>query len=217
MDQLKTFTVVDTETQRTKEIKSSATTVGELKRDLRQNGFNVDGKTIQEALTRVRFEDDEALLPHDVSYRGTITNDLVFRLTKTNKNVKSGMDRKEAYDQVKKLGLADDIKARYGKNFTQVSTADLVNFIENSSKKACKKAAQPANKKDQKEPKDNCMKNPKQDCQCMKALGRLCDVLIENDYISEDDRLFILGDNTEVSEGTSKYDKDELNELLRGL
>src|SRR5574344_2895449 len=89
MDQLKTFTVVDTETQMTKEIKSSATTVGELKRDLRQNGFNVDDKTIQEALTRVRFEDDEALLPHDVSYRGTITNDLVFRLTKTNKNVKS--------------------------------------------------------------------------------------------------------------------------------
>lgn len=198
MDQLKTFTVVDTETQMTKEIKSSATTVGELKRDLRQNGFNVDDKTIQEALTRVRFEDDEALLPHDVSYRGTITNDLVFRLTKTNKNVKSGMDRKEAYDQVKKLGLADDIKARYGKNFTQVSTADLMNFIENSSKKACKK-------------------NPKQDCQCMKALGRLCDVLIGNDYISEDDRLFILGDNTEVSEGTSKYDKDELDELLRGL
>ena len=217
MDQLKTFTVVDTETQRTKEIKSYATTVGELKRDLRQNGFNVNGKTIQEALTRVEFKDDEALLPHDVSYKGTITNDLVFRLTKTDKQVKSGMDRKEAYDQVKKLGLADDIKAIYGKNFTQVSTADLVNFIENSSKKACKKAAKPSDKKDQKEPKDNCVKNSKQECQCMKALGRLCDVLIENDTITEDDRLFILGDNTEVSEGTSKYGKDELNELLRGL
>ena len=79
------FTIVDTESQKTKEIHSSATTVAELKRDLRQNGFNVDGKTIQEGLTRTEFKDDSSLLPHDVPTRnGGITNDLVFRLTKTN-------------------------------------------------------------------------------------------------------------------------------------
>lgn len=214
-NELKTFTVVDTETQRTKEIKSTATTVAELKRDLRQNGFNVDGKTIQEALTRVEFKDDEALLPHDVNYKGNITNDLVFRLTKTNKNVKSGMDRKQAYDEVKKLGLGDAIKAKYGKNFTQVSTADLVAFIEGNKGKADKKAC--AKKEDKKESKETCVKNHKQECECMKALTRLCDILVEIGTIEEEDRQFVLGTNDAVAEGTSTYGKDELNELLRGL
>lgn len=210
-NELKTFTVVDTETQRTKEIQSTATTVAELKRDLRRNGFNVDGKTIQEALTRVEFKDDEALLPHDVNYKGNITNDLVFRLTKTNKNVESGMDRKQAYDEVKKLGLGDAIKAKYGKNFTQVSTADLVFFIEGSKGKTSAKKA------DKKENKDACGKGQKQEYECMKALARLCDVLIEVGTIEEEDRQYILGNNEAAAEGTSIYDKDELNELLRGL
>ena len=65
---MNTFTIVDTESQKTKEIQSNATTVAELKRDLRQNGFNVDGKTIQEALTRTEFKDDSSVLPHDVPY-----------------------------------------------------------------------------------------------------------------------------------------------------
>ena len=210
-NELKTFTVVDTETQRTKEIQSTATTVAELKRDLCQNGFNVDGKTIQEALTRVEFKDDEALLPHDVNYKGNITNDLVFRLTKTNKNVKSGMDRKQAYDEVKKLGLGDAIKAKYGKNFTQVSTADLVSFIEGSKGKTSAKKA------DKKENKDTCGKGQKQEWECIKALARLCDVLIEVGTIEKEDRQYILGNNEAVAESTSTYDKDELNELLRGL
>ena len=52
------------------------------------------------------------------------------------------MDRKEAYAQIKKLGLAEDVKKKFGKNFTQVSTTDLVAMIEGSkNKKAPAKAA----------------------------------------------------------------------------
>lgn len=51
------------------------------------------------------------------------------------------MDRKEAYAQIKKLGLAEDVKKKFGKNFTQVSTSDLVAMIEGAKKAPAKKAA----------------------------------------------------------------------------
>lgn len=60
------------------------------------------------------------------------------------------MDRKEAYAQIKKLGLAEDVKKKFGKNFTQVSTTDLVAMIEGAKKSAVKKAAPVAAKKDTK-------------------------------------------------------------------
>lgn len=217
---IKTFTIVDTETQRTKEIKSNATTVAELKRDLRQNGFNVEGKTIQEALTRTEFKDDSSVLPHDVPYKGTVTNDLVFRLTKTNKQVKSGMDRPTAYAKVKELGLADAIKAQFGKNFTQVSTADLVSFIEANGKGTCCKKAEP---KKADKPAAKPAEKPaekKENCKCEDYLRNLVSLLIDNGTIDEDDKEIIFGSKVEAAEaekGNSKYDKDELNELLRGL
>lgn len=60
------------------------------------------------------------------------------------------MDRKEAYAQIKKLGLAEDVKKKFGKNFTQVSTTDLVAMIEGAKKSAVKKAAPVAAEKDTK-------------------------------------------------------------------
>lgn len=57
------------------------------------------------------------------------------------------MDRKEAYAQIKKLGLAEDVKKKFGKNFTQVSTTDLVAMIEGAKKPAAKKVAPVAAKK----------------------------------------------------------------------
>ena len=51
------------------------------------------------------------------------------------------MDRKEAYAQIKNLGLAEDVKKKFGKNFTQVSTSDLVAMIEGAKKSAVKKTA----------------------------------------------------------------------------
>lgn len=60
------------------------------------------------------------------------------------------MDRKEAYAQIKKLGLAEDVKKKFGKNFTQVSTTDLVAMIEGAKNSAAKKAAPVAVEKDTK-------------------------------------------------------------------
>lgn len=221
---MNTFTIVDTESQKTKEIQSNATTVAELKRDLRQNGFNVDGKTIQEALTRTEFKDDSSMLPHDVPYKGGITNDLVFRLTKTNKQIMSGIDRQEVYAEVKRLGLGDAIKAKFGKNFTQCSTADLVAFLQSNkgSNKHAEKYA-PTNENKSATPKtEEKEENHGEDC-CKTLIKKLCDKLVYNGVLFEEDVEDIFeGESfieaaTPASGNAPKYSKDELSTLLSGF
>lgn len=221
---MNTFTIVDTESQKTKEIQSNATTVAELKRDLRQNGFNVDGKTIQEALTRTEFKDDSSMLPHDVPYKGGITNDLVFRLTKTNKQIMSGIDRQEAYAEVKRLGLGDAIKAKFGKNFTQCSTADLVAFLQGNkgANKPAEKAA-PAKENKLIPPEIEKKEENHDECYCKALIKKLCDKLVWNDALSEEDVEDIFEGEVLVEAATPangnapKYSKDELFTLLSGF
>ena len=45
------------------------------------------------------------------------------------------MDRKEAYEQIKKLGLQEECKKKYGKNFTQCSTDSLEQLIAKTLRK----------------------------------------------------------------------------------
>ena len=40
------------------------------------------------------------------------------------------MERKEAYEQIKKLGLQEECKKKFGKNFTQCKTSELEAVIE---------------------------------------------------------------------------------------
>lgn len=51
------------------------------------------------------------------------------------------MSRKELYDKVKVFGLGDEIKKKFGKNFTQVSNADLEAVI--NAKAGAKKPVAP--------------------------------------------------------------------------
>ena len=44
------------------------------------------------------------------------------------------MTRKELYARVKELGIADEIKNTFGKNFTQVSNDNLEMFVLKSTK-----------------------------------------------------------------------------------
>ena len=45
------------------------------------------------------------------------------------------MERKEAYEQIKKLGLQEECKKKYGKNFTQCKTNELEVIISAAKKK----------------------------------------------------------------------------------
>lgn len=132
MAQEKLFTVVTA--NGVKKFKSTANTVAELKADLRKNGISTDNMAIQEGLTKMKFNSDSDYLPHDVPYKGTSTNNLVFRITQKEKHINSGAgNRAELYAKVKELGLQDKIKAKFGKNFTQCKGSDLEAMIAEAS------------------------------------------------------------------------------------
>ena len=130
------ITIVQTKNQRKSVIMSAATTLAELKSDLRANGIDYDGMTFFEGTSKVELKNDASVLPHDVPYKGTITNELVFMLTNTNKKIRSGatnMSRMEAYNAIKSMGLQDACVKKFGKNFTMCKTADLIALVQSNS------------------------------------------------------------------------------------
>nr|DAG91355.1 MAG TPA: hypothetical protein [Crassvirales sp.] len=135
------ITVVQTKNQKKSVIMSAATTLAELKSDLRANGIDYDGMTFFEGTSKVELKNDASVLPHDVPYKGTVTNELVFMLTNTNKKIRSGaatMSRAEAYSAIKSMGLQDACVKKFGKNFTMCKTTDLIALVQSNG------AAKPA-------------------------------------------------------------------------
>lgn len=141
------ITVLVESTQRKVVLESNATTLGELKNELREMQVDFDSENVfKESRTKSILASDESVLPTNVPWKGSVTNELVFMITAPQKKIRSGMDRKEAYAKVKELGLQDKIQKGEGKNFTQCSTATLISYIEKVAKKAAPKAkkAEPA-------------------------------------------------------------------------
>lgn len=145
MAQEKLFTVVTA--NGVKKFKSTANTVAELKADLRKNGIPTENMAIQEGLTKMKFTSDSDYLPHDVPYKGTSTNNLVFRITQKEKHISSGAGtpRAELYAKVKELNLQDAIKAKFGKNFTQCKGSDLEAMIAEAGGKVAAPEHKPEN------------------------------------------------------------------------
>ena len=134
-------TVLIESTQSKVVFESNATTLGELKNELRERQVRYDSDCVfKEAASKTILTSDESILPSNIPWKGQVTNDLVFMVTAPQKKIRSGaMDRKEAYARVKELGLQGSIHELEGKNFTQCSTTILISYIENEEKKAVKK------------------------------------------------------------------------------
>ena len=137
--------VANTKTQKRTKIESAATTLGELKADMRSAGIEYDGMTFTEGISKTQLVEDNSQLPTNVMYKGERTNNLVILLTNTEKKIASGADRSELYNQIKSQGLQEEIRNRFGKNYTNVSTSDLENYLNNrghaTSSKPVSKAA----------------------------------------------------------------------------
>lgn len=122
--------IANTKTQKRSKVTTSATTLGELKADLRAAGIDYNGMTFTEGITKTQLLDDATQLPQNVMYKGQPTNNLVILLTNTKKNIASGtMSRKEVYQAIKDNNLQDAVKEEFGRNFTQVPTSDLLVFL----------------------------------------------------------------------------------------
>lgn len=176
-------TIINSKTQSQKVIQDSkATTLGELKQEMRERGIDYTGMTFFEGHMRAELKDDAAPLPTNIPYKGQVVNDLTFMLTAPEKKVKSGaMSRAEAYEEIKKRGLQGACVSKFGKNFTQCSTADLISLIEKDSAKAAAPAA-PAKK----EEASIAPETPATGCNCSKAIAILAEALYDNDTIEEE-------------------------------
>lgn len=199
-------TIINSKTQSQKVIQDSkATTLGELKQEMRERGIDYTGMTFFEGHMRAELKDDAAPLPTNIPYKGQVVNDLTFMLTAPEKKVKSGaMSRAEAYAEIKKRGLQGACVDKFGKNFTQCSTADLISLIEKNSTKAA-----PAPKAEK--PVEAA---PTTGCNCSKALAILTEALYENDTIEEETYDAVMatlkGGSYNAPEKMSKREIDEM-------
>ena len=208
--------VVNTKTQSKKTIISSATTLAELKADLRVAGINYSDMTFYEGISKTEIKTDDSQLPHDVNYKGNITNNLVFMLTTANKKVKSGAvsTRAEAYKAIKDNNLQDEVKKKFGKNFTNCGTNDLVTFVNNKEKKATKTVVEKAPVKVD----NNSVTTVKSDVNYTIALTKLVNYLAGK-AISTDaanDILAEIGVEYKAPKSTG-YSESEINEMFKGI
>lgn len=187
-------TIINSKTQSQKVIQDSkATTLGELKQEMRERGIDYTGMTFFEGHMRAELKDDAAPLPTNIPYKGQVVNDLTFMLTAPEKKVRSGaMSRAEAYAEIKKRGLQGACVDKFGKNFTQCSTADLISLIEKNSTKVAPapkaekpvEAAYAAPAKAEEAPV--APETPATGCNCSKALAILTEALYEDETIEEE-------------------------------
>lgn len=215
------ITVVSTRNQKKSVIMSAATTLAELKADLRQNGIDYEGMTFYEGTSKIELKDDNSVLPHDVPYKGQTTNELVFMLTNTNKKIRSGaaMSRADVYAAIKAKGLQGECVKRFGKNFTMCKTADLITLVY---EKAASKPipAAPTKGKKVTEAKEGKAKecactNEGVDTKARAALSRLVTILADNCTL-EDWEVEEIKDilSVKANGATSSYSDDEIDRMF---
>lgn len=131
-------TIINNKTQSQKVIQaSSAVTLGELKREMREANIEYKGMTFFEGHIRAELKDDASILPTNIPYKGEVVNDLIFLLTAPEKKIKSGaMSRTEVLNKIKAKGLQGECMKKFGKNFTTCKTQDLLDLLGKSAESA---------------------------------------------------------------------------------
>ena len=226
------ITVVQTKNQKKSVIMSAATTLAELKSDLRANGIDYDGMTFFEGTSKVELKNGASVLPHDVPYKGTITNELVFMLTNTDKKIRSGavaMSKAEAYSAIKSMGLQDACVKKFGKNFTMCKTADLIALIQSNNSAANPAPAAPKaeTKKEEKEEAPASNGGECVDTVTRAAISKLVEILEDNGTIEDYEKeevLDILGGEVAAApseeykpKSASPYSDDEIDDMFTGM
>lgn len=132
--------VNDAQSQSRFKLHTDVETFGELKTLLLDKGINLDNVTVTEGISKTSFVSDDSLLPKDQLYKGRKTNELLILIT-PNKKIKLGLSRQDVLKHIKNEGLQGAIKEHFGKNYTNVSTAELVEFLADNQEKEEEKKA----------------------------------------------------------------------------
>ena len=221
------ITVIPTKTHKTQVIESAATTLAELKADLTKAGIDYTDCTFFEGLTKIELKNDAAILPHDVPYKGTTTNNLVFMITNASKKIRSGakLDRKAIIEEIKAKNLTEVVKKTYGKNYTNCKTEDLEKILSMNNTPTLKEA--PAKKE---VPSESVMKTTDLSNYVTKAeLREVIESLlkemedVEVDYVEnvDIDNIAIIGkvssSNSEEEKSDSPYSSNELDDMFKDM
>jgi hypothetical protein len=227
--------VKNTRDQKTYKVTTDATTLGELKAALDNEGVDYAGMDFTEGISNTILVDDSSLLPTNVKYKGQITNNLVFLLTNTKKNIASGIsaEREQVYEAIRKYDLQEEIKEVFGRNFTLVSTSDLWDFINENVEDV--DVDEEEEEEEQEEPECDCYGNTCSSCDDevnpMEFINNLYDLLkalVKTQTISYKEvaamaeltqelasRLKELQEKTSI--GNIEISEDDLNEMLAKL
>ena len=233
------ITIVTTNSNNKEVIMSSATTLGELKADMREKRINYDGMTFYEGLSKTELTEDASLLPHDIPYKGTTTNELVFMLTTPNKKIKSGtITRAEAYDIIRKKNLGNECMKRFGQHFTRCKTVDLIKLVESVNNPKPAPKAKPVDNKSKNTPKPQTITEKPVEKETPEAntdensvsnhnnveaaLKILVTCLVNNDALDRDEADAVMDTfygkviTTDVTDKASPYSDKEIDNMFRG-
>lgn len=229
------ITVIPTKTHKTQVIESAATTLAELKADLTKVGIDYTDCTFFEGLTKIELKNDAAILPHDVPYKGTTTNNLVFMITNASKKIRSGvkLDRKAIIEEIKVKNLTEVVKKTYGKNYTNCKTEDLEKILNKEVASTIADALAPTAKvapAKKEAPSKPTMKTTDISNYVTKAeLREVIESLLkemedaEVDYVEDVDinNIAIIGkvssSNSEEEKSDSPYSSNELNDMFKDM
>lgn len=199
------ITVIETRNSKKTIIETAATTLGELKSDFSAHGIDYSDMTFFEGLTKTELINNDSILPTNVMYKGTPTNNLTIMLTNSNKKIKSGVlsettPRSVVYSHIQNMGLQTQCVTRFGRNYTQVPTASLIALINDANKNTEKK------------------------CECnndterlVNAFTALIDTLEFNDHISyleANELREILGAPKNTPKDKEIYSQEELDDMF---
>lgn len=223
------ITIISTKSNKRTVINSNATTLGELKRDLREVGVDYEGMTFYEGLTKTELKLDESLLPHDVqrinptTREPETTNELAFMLTNTNKKIRSGaLSRAEAYNYIRSHNLREKCQQVFGKNFTMCKTSNLNWLIEAENAKNNKANEQVEVAEVTDAPETPAKPTSLVDIQARSAISRLIEILYckyDINSSEQDEIISILNGHEKASktEPDSPYSDNELDEMFRDM
>lgn len=213
------ITIISTKNHSTKVINSAATTLGELKTDLDNAGIGYTDCTFFEGLTKTELKNNDAILPHDVPYKGTITNNLVFMITNASKKIKSGADRKSIIAEIKAKNLTEVVKNTYGKNYTNCKTEDLEKILSMNNTSTPKEA--PA-KKEVPTINTTNLSSYVTKAELREVIESLLKEMEEVSYVEDVDidNIAIIGDissSNSKKEENSPYSSNELDDMFKDM
>ena len=234
------ITVVNSMSQSSKTIMSGASTLGELKNDLTANHIIFSNDcSFTEGISRTALLNDDSQLPMNVTYRGNQTNELVILISATKSKISSGaFERGDLYYMIHNdVNLRLYILEQSGKNFTNVSTAELNNLVNNYQEHhTLAHTVTPDEEEDDSYQSDDVCSDEDDDDEDSDVRNDVYEALNEIDCFDETDinlimefiknfmeykkhhgNMYSAASNASNNGISSSYSQDDLNDIINGV